>query len=75
MAQYHVGCGIAGIYAGTLKSNGEEWRNKSDVTHEALCAVAQHLLFGGQEFRFQHKNQWYVMKIEEFEEMNGGREE
>ena len=68
MAEYHVGCGIAGIYAGTLKSNGYVWRNKSDVTHEALCAVAQHLLFNGIEFRFKHKDQWYVMRIEEFEE-------
>ncbi len=70
MANYHVGCGIAGIYAGTLKSNGDEWRNKSDVTHEALCAVAQHLLFNGIEFRFKlkHKARWYVMRIEEFEE-------
>ena len=68
MAEYHVGCGIAGIYAGTLKPSSDKWRNKSGVTHEALCAVAQHLLFNGQEFRFMHKNQWYVMRIEEFEE-------
>lgn len=68
MAEYHVGCGIARIYAGTLKSNGDEWRNKSDVTREALCAVAQHLLFNGLEFRFKHKDKWYVMRIEEFEE-------
>lgn len=32
MAEYHVGCGAFGIYAGTLKQNGIEWRNKSDVT-------------------------------------------
>ena len=68
MAEYHVGCGIAGIYAGLLKKNGAEWKTKTDVTHEALCAVAQHLLFNGQEFRFMHKNQWSVMRIEEFEE-------
>ena len=73
MAEYHVGCGIAGIYAGTLKSNGDEWRNKSDVTHEALCAVAQHLLFNGIEFRFKHKGQWYAMRIEEFEEGAGNQ--
>lgn len=65
MVEYHVGCGIAGIYAGTLNKNGDKWRNKSDATHEALCAVAQYLLFGGQEFRFQHKEKWYVMRIEE----------
>lgn len=72
MAEYHVGCGIAGIYAGTLKPNGDRWRNKSDVTHEALCAVAQYLLFQGKEFRFQHKGQWYVMKIEEMAERREG---
>lgn len=68
MAEYHVGCGIAGIYAGTLNPKGDTWRNKSDVTHETLCAVAQYLLFQGKEFRFQHKGQWYVMRIEEIEE-------
>lgn len=72
MAEYHVGCGAFGIYAGTLNKNGDMWRNKSDVTHEALCAVAQHLLFDGKEFRFQHKNKWYVMRIEELE---GGQDE
>ena len=48
--------------------NKSLWRNKSDVTHEALCAVAQHLLFEEKEFRFQHKDEWYVMKIERMEE-------
>lgn len=64
MADYHVGCGIVGIYAGLLKKNGCEWRAKSEVTHEALCAVAQYLLFGGKEFRFKHKGEWYVMRID-----------
>lgn len=45
MANYHVGCGIAGIYAGTLKKNGIEWLNKSDVTNEAINAVVQHMYF------------------------------
>ena len=35
MAEYHVGCGLFGIYAGTLK-NPQEWRNKSEVTDEEL---------------------------------------
>lgn len=43
MAEYHVGCGIAGIYAGTLMKNGIEWRNKSDVTKEAIAAVIGHM--------------------------------
>ncbi len=42
MAQYHVGCGIAGIYAGTLKKNFE-WLNKSNVTDEAIDAVRDYL--------------------------------
>lgn len=45
MAEYHVGCGLVGIYAGTLKPNGIEWRNKSDVTEEAVCAVANFMYF------------------------------
>ncbi len=39
MAEYHVACGLAGIYAGTLKKNGYEWQNKSCVTDEAERAV------------------------------------
>lgn len=65
MAEYHVGCGLLGIYAGTLNPKGDTWRNKSNVTHEALCAVAQHLLSGDKEFNFQYKGQRYVMRIEE----------
>lgn len=40
MAQYHVGCGIAAIYAGIMKSNGYEWKTQSDVTAEAIASVA-----------------------------------
>lgn len=47
MAEYHVGCGITGIYAGTLnpktKNGYQTWRNKSDVTEDAISAVAQYL--------------------------------
>lgn len=46
MAEYHVGCGIAGIYAGTLKKNKkDEWQFKSDVTNEAIKAVAAWMMF------------------------------
>ena len=45
MAEYHVGCGLFGIYAGTLKKNGEEWLHKSDVTDEAILSVIQHMYF------------------------------
>ena len=44
MAEYHVGCGIAGIYAGMVKANKEEWRSKSLVTDEAINAVRDFLL-------------------------------
>lgn len=44
MAKYHVGCGMAGIYAGTVKPNGIEWRNKSLVTDEAIDAVRDYLM-------------------------------
>lgn len=42
MADYHVGCGAFGIYAGTISKPGM-WRNKSEVTDEALEAVRDYL--------------------------------
>lgn len=45
MAEYHVGCGLAGIYAGVLKKNGEEWLHRSEVTKEAINAVIGHMYF------------------------------
>ena len=42
--EYHVGCGMFGIYAGTVKTNGKEWRNKTEVTDEAICAVRDFLM-------------------------------
>lgn len=54
MAEYHVGCGLAGIYAGTLnpktKDGYQTWKNKSDVTEETISAVAQYLK---QELSFE----------------------
>ena len=43
MSGYHVGCGLAGIYAGTLNPKGDSWRNKSDVTNEAINAVVNYM--------------------------------
>ena len=65
MAEYHVGCGLIEIYAGTLKKNGHEWLHKSAVTNEALCAVAQYLLLRDKEFRFQLKGKWFAMRVVE----------
>ena len=49
MAEYHVGCGMFGnIYAGTMapsrKDGLQMWRNKSDVTSEAVEAVMCHFI-------------------------------
>ena len=71
MAEYHVGCGLAGIYAGTLKNNNE-WKNKSDVTDEALCAVAQYLDFGKKEFRIKYNGEPYRLIVEKMKERTDG---
>ena len=68
MAEYHVGCGIAGIYAGTLKPNGYEWRNKSEVTNEALDAVTNYLFSNSIEVRFTKDGKKYALRIVEREE-------
>ena len=51
MAEYHVGCGAFGIYAGTLSSRNKNlWQNKTECTDEALCAVRDYMvqeLLGG----------------------------
>lgn len=44
MAEYHVGAGIAGIYAGKTNKAGTEWIDKSDCTDEALEAVRDHII-------------------------------
>ena len=43
MAEYHVGCGMAGIYAGTISKPGI-WKSKSPVTDEALRATAEYMM-------------------------------
>lgn len=44
MAEYHVGCGAFGIYAGTINKKGDQWVNKTDVTDEALAAVTTYIM-------------------------------
>ena len=49
MAEYHVECGISGIYAGTLR-NKYEWKDKTECTDEAINAVRDYMvteLLGG----------------------------
>lgn len=65
--KYHVGLGVFGIYAGTLK-NKEEWKDKSEVTREAIDAVAGFLLINGKESRFEWQGKRYVMRVEEYQE-------
>ncbi len=67
MAEYHVNCGVAGIYAGTLNKKGDSWRNKSNVTEEAVCAVAEYLLTNQKEFHFDYRGKKYIMRILEGE--------
>ena len=43
MAEYHVGAGCFGIYAGTLK-NKEEWKDKTECTDEAIEAVRDYMI-------------------------------
>ena len=43
MAEYHVGAGCFGIYAGTLK-NKEEWKDKTECTDEAIEAVRNYMV-------------------------------
>ena len=65
MAQYHVGCGIAGIYAGTLKKNSIEWLNKSCVTDEALVSVMQYLVENHKTVKFNYFGKAYVLAVTE----------
>lgn len=67
MAEYHVGCGITNIYAGILNKKGDSWRNRSNVTDEAVCAVAQYLLTNQKEFHFDYHGKKYIMRILEGE--------
>ena len=55
MAEYHVGCGMFGIYAGTLNSRNKNlWQNKTLCTDEAIEAVRNYMIdecLGGIECR------------------------
>lgn len=47
MAEYHVGSGLFGIYCGTINKPNKDgyitWKNKTECTDEALCAVRDFL--------------------------------
>ncbi len=63
MVEYHVGCGIAGIYAGTLNKKGNMWLHKSDVTNEAVSAVAQYLLQENKSLKFNYNGKRYKLSV------------
>ena len=63
MSEYHVGCGILGIYAGRLNKSKTLWLNKSDVTDEATSAVALYLLTEEKEMIFKFNNEEYVLRV------------
>lgn len=64
MLKYHVGCGITGIFAGTLNKKGDTWVNKSDVTDEAMGAVAQFLLEHNEAMEFSYRDKHYRLAVE-----------
>jgi hypothetical protein len=44
MAEYHVGCGLFAIYAGTLNKDKTMWKNKTECTDEAINAVRDYMV-------------------------------
>lgn len=68
MAEYHVGCGAFGIYAGTLDKSGTKWKNKSEVTDEAFSAVAQYCVMHNEAMNFDYNGKKYRLSVEVREE-------
>lgn len=64
MAEYHVGCGLSAIYAGTILKSGV-WKNKTPVTDEAVRAVAQWLLMNNEAVTFSMNGKKYRMEVNE----------
>ena len=62
MSEYHVACGMAGIYDGVLKPNGEEWKSKTCVTKEAIEAVAQYFVENNKAIRFSYHGKRFDMR-------------
>ena len=63
MANYNVGCGLTGIYAGTLNKKGNMWLHKSNVTDEAISAVAQFLLEHKETLEFNYQGNRYRLAV------------
>lgn len=65
MAEYHVGCGIAGIYAGRINKKKDMWLEKSDVTQEALNSVAIFLINKDESMLFEYEGKEYILSVKE----------
>ena len=65
MVDYHVGCGITAIFAGTLNKKKNIWINKSDVTDEAFKAVAQYCLEHDEALNFTYNGKRYRLCVVE----------
>lgn len=72
MAEYHVGCGIFAIYAGTLNKKGNMWLYKSDVTDEAFNAVAQYCLEHDEAMDFDYRGKRYRLEVIEVKSESEG---
>lgn len=70
MKKYHVGCGFFTIFAGTLNKSEDRWIDKSDVTDEAVAAVAEFLLKHEKSVIFNYEGNKYrlLVRREEGEE-------
>ena len=65
MTEYHVGCGVFAIYAGTLNKKGNMWLHKSDVTDEAFNAVAQYCIEHNEAMNFDYNGKRYRLAVTE----------
>jgi hypothetical protein len=65
MAEYHVGCGITAIFAGTLNKKGNMWLRKSNVTDEAFSAVAVYLMEHKETVDFEYDGKQYRLAVTE----------
>ena len=72
MAEYHVGCGIMGIYAGTLNKKGDMWLHNSDVTDEAFNAVAQYCIEHNEAMKFDCRGKRYRLEVTEIKSESEG---
>lgn len=70
MAEYHVGIGLLTntIFAGTLNKSKTLWLHRSDVTNEAVDAVAAYLIETEQHMTFSYNGKRYRLKVEEVTE-------